>query len=79
MKNEECWWEEEAWNLDCRSHKMEAANKVERLASRIKVRERTSPPESWEKKSIEPGREFRNGTYVSKGCLAIFTPKDKSW
>lgn len=25
---------------------MEAANKVERLASRIKVRERTSPPES---------------------------------
>lgn len=32
-------------NLDCRNHKMEAANKVERLASRIKVRG-TSPPES---------------------------------
>ena len=38
--------EREGRNLGCRSPKIETANEVERLASRIEVREAPSPPES---------------------------------
>lgn len=43
--------ERRSMKFNCKSYKIEAANDIERLASRIKVRERTSPPESGKRKA----------------------------